>query len=124
DATVIGSVTQSSATGVAYNITSDERLKENIRGTQFGLNDIMKIQVTDYNYKDDKANDQTGYIAQQLYSIFPEAVHKGGDDAKTDPWMVDYGRITPLLVKGMQEQQVQIEVLQNTIAAMTTKLEQ
>jgi trimeric autotransporter adhesin len=105
-ATIIGSVSQSSSTGVAYNTTSDERLKENIKPTAFGLTDLMKIQVKDYTYIGDKnATQQTGYLAQQLYTVFPNAVHVGGDDAKTNPWMVDYGRMTPLLVKSIQDQQ-------------------
>src|SRR5204863_88357 len=99
DGTTIGGVRQNSATSVSYNTTSDERLKTNILQSKFSINDLLKIQVRDYNYKDDKTgNLQTGFIAQQLYTVFPNAVTPGGEDAKTNPWMVDYGRITPLLV--------------------------
>ncbi len=100
--TTMGSVIQSGSTAVSYLTTSDMRLKENIRSTEFGLEDLMKIQVSDYNYKNDQQT-QTGYLAQQLYTIFPDAVHVGSDDQQTDPWMVDYGRITPLIVKSVQE---------------------
>jgi trimeric autotransporter adhesin len=104
--TQIGSINQSSTTSVSFNTTSDERLKENIIPTKYGINDLMKIQIKDYNYIGDKTGaQQTGYLAQQLYTVFPNAVHVGGADAKTDPWMVDYGRITPLLVKSIQDQQ-------------------
>ncbi|HTB32566.1 MAG TPA: tail fiber domain-containing protein [Bacteroidia bacterium] len=104
--TQIGSINQSSTTSVSFNTTSDERLKENIIPTKYGINDLMKIQIKDYTYKGDNGqNQQTGYLAQQLNTVFPNAVHVGGDDAKTDPWMVDYGRITPLLVKSIQDQQ-------------------
>jgi hypothetical protein len=58
--------------------------------------------VKDYNFIGSK-EEQTGFLAQQLYEVFPEAVAKGGDDPKTRPWMVDYGRVTPLLVKAVQE---------------------
>lgn len=110
DASQIGAVIQNSASGVTYNTTSDMRLKENIRKTQYGLTDLLKINVSDYNYLGDaSATPQTGYLAQQLYTVFPEAVHKGGADAKTDPWMVDYGRVTPLIVKSVQDQQAIIE---------------
>lgn len=30
-------------------------------------------------------------------------------DAKTNPWTVDYSKLTPLLVKGMQDQQLIID---------------
>lgn len=102
DETQIGRIEQADATHVAYLTTSDKRLKANIRETKFSLADVNKIQVKDYNYIDSKTN-QTGFLAQQLYEVFPEAVSKGGDDPKKRPWMVDYGRITPLLVKAIQE---------------------
>ena len=34
-------------------------------------------------------------------------------DPSKDPWMVDYGRVTPLLTKAIQEQQGEIETLKN-----------
>jgi hypothetical protein len=111
DATTIGSIYQNSATTVGFYTTSDIRIKTNIHDTKLGLKTVMNIDVKDYNYKEDLTNEQTGFIAQQLYEQFPQAVSKGGDDAKTEPWMVDYGKLTPLLVKGMQEQQAQIEAL-------------
>ena len=118
----IGSITFPTSASVAYNTTSDERLKENIKDTRFGINDILKINVKDYNYK---ANDTkqvlNGFIAQQLYSIYPEAVTKGGEDPKIQPWMIDYGKLTPLLVKGMQDQQAQIEQLLKRIEQLEKK---
>jgi hypothetical protein len=48
--TTMGSVIQSGSTAVSYLTTSDERLKTNITETHFGLEDLMKIQVSDYNY--------------------------------------------------------------------------
>lgn len=82
----------------------------------------MKIQVSDYNYKDDRTNKHTGYIAQQLCTIFPSAVHAGGDEETTNPWMVGYGKITPQLVKGIQEQQVQINALKEENISLRNSL--
>jgi hypothetical protein len=109
--TTIGRIQQNSS-GVAYKSTSDIRLKTNIQPTQYSLTDILNIEVRDYYYKTDISKTlQTGFLAQQLYEVFPMAVTKGGEDAKTAPWMVDYSKMTPLLVKGIQEQQTQIEAL-------------
>ncbi|HWB63806.1 MAG TPA: tail fiber domain-containing protein, partial [Chitinophagales bacterium] len=120
----IAAVVQSSATSVQYATSSDVRLKENIQDTHYGIGDLMKIQVSDYNYKADYgSNKQTGYIAQQLYTVFPNAVHTGGDNPKTNPWMVDYGRITPLIVKAVQDQQAIIESQGEKIAAMQAEIE-
>ena len=109
------------ATGISYGTTSDVRLKENIKPTHYGVSDLMKIQVRDYNYITDKKTPVTGFIAQQLYEVFPIAVTVGGKDAKTNPWNVDYGKVTPLLVKAIQDQQKQIEKL-NGLQAANEKL--
>lgn len=109
----LGSVTRNAA-GIAFNTVSDFRLKENIKSTRFTIQDLMKINVSDYNFKADKSKTvTTGFIAQDLHKIYPDAVTVGGDDVKEKPWTVDYGKVTPLLVKAIQDQQAQIETLQN-----------
>ena len=87
---------------MAGNTTSDARLKADITDTHFGLADLMKIKVRDYSLV---ANGQkfTGFIAQELNGIYPAAVTVGGDDVKTHPWAVDYGKLAPLIVKAVQE---------------------
>ncbi len=117
DGTMLGSIGQSGATSVAYNTTSDRRLKDNIVNTHFGISDLMKIQVRDYFYKADPNKTQTtGFIAQELYDIFPNAVSKPANEEEM--WSVDYGKVTPLLTKAIQEQQALIEKLQAENAAM------
>ncbi|WP_289663913.1 tail fiber domain-containing protein [Flavobacterium panacagri] len=117
----VGSVV-TTGTSVVYNTTSDSRLKENIKPTHYGLSDIMKIKVDDYNYKaDEKKTLCTGFLAQELYKVYPQAVTVGGENEKTDPWQVDYSKLTPLLLKAIQDQQMQIEVLKNKIEILETK---
>jgi hypothetical protein len=97
-----GIVTTGSAT--AFNTTSDRRLKENIALTSRGLDALATIPVEDFNFiADPKKTRVQGFIAQDLYKIYPEAVTVGGGDPKKQPWSVDYGRLTPLLVKSIQE---------------------
>jgi hypothetical protein len=118
----VGSINSDGASGVVYNTTSDIRLKENIRSTHYGIGDVMKIQVRDYNYKTNKNVPQTGFIAQQLYTVFPNAVTKGGADI-SKPWMVDYSKVAPLLTKAIQDQQVEIEALRAEVNALKTQNE-
>jgi len=122
DGSPIGSITQNASTTVAYNTSSDRRLKNNIVNTHFGINDLMKIQVRDYVYKADAGKTlTTGFIAQELYDIFPNAVTK---PAKAeDMWSVDYGKVTPLLVKAIQEQQATIEAQQKQIDELKRMVE-
>jgi len=106
---VIGSIGTNGVT-TSYNTSSDARLKSNRKPTEYGLNTLMQISVEDYFYKADvKQVLHTGFIAQELFKIFPEAVQPGGDDPKADPWMVDYSKLVPLLIKAVQEQEQIIE---------------
>jgi hypothetical protein len=118
----IGNIIATGPSGVAYNTTSDMRLKENVTETHYSIDDVMKIQVRDYNYKADKNNPQTGFIAQQLYTIFPNAVTVGGEDV-SKPWMVDYSKIAPLLTKAIQDQQGKIETQQKEIDTLREELD-
>ena len=112
DGSAIGSISQNAASTVSYSTSSDRRLKENITPTHFGLADLMKLQAVDYNFIADAAKTpQTGFIAQDLDAVFPDAVTEGGDDAKTKPWSVDYGRVTPLLVKSIQDLKAENDAL-------------
>jgi Chaperone of endosialidase len=119
DATVIGSISQNAATTVAYNTTSDARLKEgfdlNNPTTSKGLQDLLKIKVVDFDFISDSNHALTqGFIAQQLHTIYPYAVTTNGDDGVTPladgatPWMVDYGRLTPLIVRSVQDMDIKI----------------
>jgi len=114
----LGNIRQDGGSSVQYATGSDRRLKTDIRDTRYGLEDLLNIQVADYSYKNSPDYTHTGFIAQQLHERYPEAVSPGGDDPKTDPWMVDYGRVTPLLVKAVQEQQEIIEALKAENADM------
>jgi hypothetical protein len=120
DATILGGILQNSTSSVAYNTTSDIRLKTNIKESQYGLKTILNIQVKDYNYKDDLTRMQTGFIAQQLFEQFPQSVAVGGEDPKSDPWMVDYSRLSPVIVKAVQELNAKVE---NATATNTDSLE-
>jgi hypothetical protein len=118
DGNTIGSVFQNSATTVSFAITSDKRLKNIIGASQKGLSDLMKIKVYDYTFKSDlNKKVETGFMAQELYEIFPQAVSKPRDNnepAEKNPWMVDYGRVTPLIIKSVQEQQQMIDELKKS----------
>ncbi|HRS22313.1 MAG TPA: tail fiber domain-containing protein, partial [Clostridia bacterium] len=120
--TTIGSITHSSTSGVAYNTTSDKRVKQNIRPTAESLEDLMGIGVYDFNFVgEDTGITQTGFLAQQLYDIYPAAVYK--PEKPEELWMVDYSKLTPLLVKSVQKQQQIIEDQQKQIDIQNNKIE-
>jgi len=96
----IGSITQSGTTAVLYNVTSDQRLKENIvDAPEFG-NVIDSIQVRSYDWKADGNHQRAGFVAQELVTVAPEAVHQPADPEEM--MAVDYSKLVPMLVKEIQ----------------------
>ena len=97
---LIGSITQSGTTAVLYNTTSDQRLKENIvDAPEFG-SVIDAIQVRSYDWKAEHTHQRAGFIAQELVTVAPEAVHQPADPEEM--MAVDYSKLVPMLVKEIQ----------------------
>lgn len=89
--TVLGSVTQVSTTGVAFNTTSDARLKTDVGlEPDDGLDTIAEITVHRYQHVAG-GTPQLGVFAQEFVNVVPEAVLVGGSDPESDPWQVAYG---------------------------------
>jgi hypothetical protein len=100
NSTVIGSITQNGTTGVLYNITSDQRLKENIQDAESASDLIDAIQVRKFNWKSDGSHQRYGFVAQELVAVAPEAVHQPEDSEEM--MAVDYSKLVPMLVKEIQ----------------------
>lgn len=108
-----------------YYYLSDKRLKSEVSDIQYGLNHIMQVKPVSYqqtkikrfNSQDIFDSNETeasfGFIAQDLYKIIPEIVNKPRNEDEL--WSVSYGKLTPILVKAIQEQQQQIEKLQQAL---------
>ena len=101
-----------SNTGTEYNTVSDYRLKENIQPLENGLQRLSELNPVQFDWKEDGTSSE-GFIAHEVQEIFPDAVSHEKDGEQMQG--MDYGRITPLLVKAIQEQQAQIEALQSEI---------
>lgn len=119
DGSTIGSVTYDTSS-VSYNTTSDARLKENIVPVLDALGTLGQVEVRNFNYINDTTQTKTdGFIAQQLQPIVPYAVT--GDpngDVNNAPMSVDYSKLTPLLVKAVQELKAENEALKARIEAL------
>ncbi len=80
---------------------SDERLKDNITDFESGLAILERIGVKNYNMKNTPGKDETGFIAQNVKDIFPQAV------SIVDPthgYMgVSYMSFIPVITKAIQE---------------------
>jgi hypothetical protein len=99
--TTIGSIARVGATSaVAYNSTSDQRLKENIQDAAPASALIDAIKVRQYDWKSDGSHQRYGFVAQELVSVAPEAVHAPADPEAM--MAVDYSKLVPMLVKEIQ----------------------
>ncbi len=121
----------------AWTIYSDSRVKSNQQPLQNGLHLIKQMVPKTYfhhngNIEDGVLNlsengEQTlGFIAQELYKIFPEAVQRPKDESKT-LWSVDYDKVIPVVVKALQELNNQVETLEsenNKLKQQLRKIEQ
>jgi len=107
DSSVIGSIGQSGTTQVSYNISSDYRLKEDLKDFA-GLDMVSKIPVYDFKWKTDESRSY-GVMAHELQEVLPQAVTGEKDAEETQ--QVDYSKIVPLLVKSIQELKAEIELL-------------
>jgi hypothetical protein len=106
----IGSITQSGTTAVLYNVTSDQRLKENIvDAPEFG-SVIDSLQVRSFDWKTDQTHQRAGFVAQELVSVAPEAVHQPADP--DEMMAVDYSKLVPMLVKEIQSLRIRIAQLE------------
>ncbi len=122
-------------TSDAGTLTSDETLKNNITDVTSKLDDVMNLRVRNYYWNEDYHPEKTGkkligFIAQEFEQVFPnlvsnhiikkeevdedgivteEAIYKKG---------IKEGKLIPILVKSMQEQQEIINDLKNRIETL------
>ena len=119
--TVLGTITRNGLTSaVQYNTTSDIRLKENIENANSALTTISNIKVRQYDWIGcEDSHQDYGFIAQELVEVVSGIVTKGRTEE--DIWAVDYGKLTPILCKAIQEQQALITALTARIEALENK---
>ena len=111
----VGSITLSSGS-TSYNTSSDYRLKTNIQDMQDnGVERVKKLRPVTFNWIEDDNGTHEGFIAHEIQEAGWNDGVVGVKDDEERKQSVDYGRITPLLVKAIQEQQTQIDALQSEI---------
>ena len=101
---------------VVYGTASDERLKKNITSAPSALAILNSVEAVSFDWKATDQHTKYGFIAQQFVDVVPDAVIKG--DTEEDHWGMDYGKVTPFLLKAIQEQQAMIDELKAEVAAL------
>jgi hypothetical protein len=127
---LIGSITQNGTTQVAYNTSSDYRLKENINEISEAVIDLKNLRPCKFNFISEPDRTIHGFIAHEVQDIVPEAV-TGEKDAVNDEGNpvyqgIDQSKLVPLLTAALQEAIAKIETLEashNDLLARVTALE-
>lgn len=116
-----GSVTVASSSSVAFNTTSDYRLKEQVLPMEGALDRIMAAKPVTYKWKSDGSAGE-GFIAHELAEVVPLAVTGEKDavdeDGKPKHQQVDYSKLVPLLTKGIQDLVAEVTTLKQRIAVL------
>lgn len=106
---------------------SDKRLKKNIMPVNDALESLGKLNIYTYEYNAPKnytaflpKGIHYGFMAQELKEIYPSFVHLNNDGY----YSVNYQEMIPLLAKGIQEQQTQIEELKKEVAELKSLVKQ
>jgi hypothetical protein len=113
----------------SYNITavSDCRAKENIRPLTSGLETLLKIDSSAFDYKegyDKDLHNRAGFVAQQVREQFPEAVRDGGFtvEGEENILKLDDTALLSLAYKAIQELDTIVSSQQSLIAALEARL--
>lgn len=109
--TAIGSITRVGATSaVAYNTTSDERLKLD-QGLATDLGVLRALRVHEFVWRSDGSPGR-GLFAQETYAVTRRGVTPGSESDLSRPWQMDYLAFLPDLIAGWQEHDARLKRLE------------
>lgn len=101
--------------------SSDARLKQNVTGLGYGLNQLLRLRPVSWRWKTEPEGKlQLGLVAQEVEGVMPELVTRGED--ATEPLGLNYMALLPVMVKAAQEQQAQIREQQRQIEQLRAQL--
>jgi len=109
-----------SSTNGSINVISDQRLKENIRDLDDGLEKIMSLKPRKFDWKEGKGADvknERGFIAQEFETVFPDLVGTWNDPAPEgeEPYKSVRAELIPVLVKAIQELKAEVDSLKQQL---------
>jgi hypothetical protein len=99
----------------SYGGISDIKVKENINPATSKLDDLLKVNIVNYNFIDDESKQkQIGVISQELEKIFPNMVYESKDKNTGESFKnVKYSIFVPMLIKAIQELSAKVTLLEN-----------
>jgi len=112
-----GSITHTGTTTVAYNTSSDYRLKENIAPMTGALAKVAQLKPCTYTWKEDGTDGQ-GFIAHELQEVISDCVSGEKDAVNADgsikPQGVDTSFLVATLTAAIQELKAEFDAYKAT----------
>jgi hypothetical protein len=110
------------SSAVSFNTSSDYRLKENVDYTWDATTRLKQLKPARFNWIEDDTNTLIdGFLAHEVSSIVPEAIHGEKDavysvghelEGEMKGQEMDHSKLVPLLVKTIQELEARLTVLE------------
>jgi hypothetical protein len=119
----IGSIS-ANASNVAYNTSSDHRLKENVEDMTGAIARIKQLSPKRFSWIVDEldAANVDGFLAHEAQTVVPEAVtgshNQVDDEGNAVIQGMDYSKIVPVLTAALKEAVSKIETLETKVAAL------
>jgi hypothetical protein len=108
----------SEARANAWNTLSDKRLKTNLNKISNAVDKVTRINGYYFNWEHGKDTGRhVGVIAQEVHEVLPEIISEDSKGLKS----LDYGKLTPLLIEAIKEQQKIINELKEKVQKLEAK---
>ena len=113
-----------SGSGVAYDTTSDYRLKENFEPISNAVSRVKSLNPLRFNFIDYPELTVDGFIAHEAKEVVPESVGGTKDEVDSEGkpvyQTIDQSKLVPLLTAALQESITRIEALEAQLSQLTT----
>ena len=118
---LMGIISNGASNTVAYNTSSDYRLKDNVKPMTGALAKVAALRPVTWTWREDGIAGE-GFIAHEVQAIVPDAVTGEKDavneDGSIKPQGIDTSFLVATLTAAIKEQQQMIETLQAEVAAL------
>lgn len=112
---------QVSGSSVAYNVSSDYRLKENVAPITGAIERVEALNPVQFNFIGQDAT-VDGFLAHEAQSVVPEAVTGEKDAVNADGdaiyQAIDQSKLIPVLAAALKEAIAKIKTLETEVAAL------
>jgi hypothetical protein len=129
----IGGIVRGAGSSIAFNTTSDYRLKENVVTLSDAITRLKTLSPKRFNFKSAPSITLDGFLAHEVTAV-PEAVEGEKDGVITQAMLdagtlegtvgdpiyqgIDQSKLVPLLTAALQEAVAKIETLETKVAAL------